>query len=149
MGDNTKLSASQAAKEYGKSVPTITRAIKAGRLSAKNKPEGGYIIDRSELIRVFGFPPAPASDETPDTLQSNTTHDTSVLEVKLEAAEQRIKDLQDSLSDTRTRLDSEGEERRRLTAQLVNIREQERKTPPEPQSDRLTWRERFLGKKGA
>ena len=149
MGDYTKLSASQAAKEYGKSVPTITRAIKAGRLSADRNPTGGYIIDRSELMRVYGSPPKLMGDETPDTLQIDTAQDTNVLEVKLEAAEQRIKDLQDSLSDTRTRLDSEGEERRRLTAQLVHIREQERKTPQEPQSARLTWRERFFGRKGA
>lgn len=48
-----KLSASQAAKRTGKSVPTITRAIKSGKLSAEKTPSGGYQIDAAELFRVF------------------------------------------------------------------------------------------------
>jgi len=48
-----KLSASQAAKEVGKSVPTITRAIKAGKLSATPLEGGGYEIDPAELFRVW------------------------------------------------------------------------------------------------
>jgi hypothetical protein len=48
-----KLSASQAAKKTGKSVPTITRAIKSGKISAEKTEAGGYQIDAAELFRVF------------------------------------------------------------------------------------------------
>ncbi|MDO6592174.1 hypothetical protein DS901_04865 [Loktanella sp. D2R18] len=59
----TLLSASQAAKEVGKSIPTITRAIKKGKLSAAKTEEGGYQIDPAELFRVW---PAAKSDATPE-----------------------------------------------------------------------------------
>lgn len=48
-----KLSARQAAKKVGKSVPTITRAIKSGTLSAEKNEKGGYLIDPAELFRVY------------------------------------------------------------------------------------------------
>lgn len=59
----TLLSASQAAKEVGKSIPTITRAIKKGKLSAAKTEEGGYQIDPAELFRVW---PAAKPDATPE-----------------------------------------------------------------------------------
>ena len=59
----TLLSASQAAKEVGKSIPTITRAIKKGKLSAAKTEEGGYQIDPAELFRVW---PAAKYDATPE-----------------------------------------------------------------------------------
>ncbi|KIN65232.1 putative site-specific recombinase [Sulfitobacter donghicola DSW-25 = KCTC 12864 = JCM 14565] len=59
----TLLSASQAAKEVGRSIPTITRAIKKGKLSAVKTEEGGYQIDPAELFRVW---PAIKSDATPE-----------------------------------------------------------------------------------
>jgi hypothetical protein len=48
-----KFSAKQAAKEVGKSVTTISRAIKSGRLSAVKQDNGSYEIEASELFRVF------------------------------------------------------------------------------------------------
>ena len=68
-----KLSASQAAKKVGKSVPTITRAIKSGKLSAKSREGGvGWIIDASELFRVW---PDASSDSnvTKTTLDSENS----------------------------------------------------------------------------
>lgn len=55
-----KLSANEAAKRTGKSVPTITRAIKSGKISAEKSKIGGYLIDPSELFRVF--PPLTGSN---------------------------------------------------------------------------------------
>jgi excisionase family DNA binding protein len=46
-------SLAQAAKATGKSKPTIARAIKAGRLSATRGEGGNYLIDESELARVY------------------------------------------------------------------------------------------------
>jgi len=47
-----KFTAGQAAKEVGKSLPTISKAIKTGRLSAK-RVGNRYEIDASELFRVW------------------------------------------------------------------------------------------------
>ncbi|MGY4753024.1 hypothetical protein ACVNHC_24475, partial [Pannonibacter sp. Q-1] len=69
-----KLSANEAAKRTGKSVPTITRAIKTGRISAEKNDSGGYLIDPAELFRVFpavtrnrGASPKTLDFETPDS----------------------------------------------------------------------------------
>lgn len=47
-----KFTAGQAAKEVGKSLPTISKALKTGRLSAK-RVGNRYEIDASELFRVW------------------------------------------------------------------------------------------------
>lgn len=69
-----KLSANEAAKRTGKSVPTITRAIKTGRISAEKNDAGGYLIDPAELFRVFpavtrnrGASPKTLDFEIPDS----------------------------------------------------------------------------------
>lgn len=87
------LSASQAAKAVGKSIPTITRAIKSGKLSATKLPDGkGYEIAPSELFRVW-----PAITREADTSQtmlgSETPNETRILQVKLEALEKENADL--------------------------------------------------------
>ena len=56
------LSLGQAARLTGTSKTTLTRAIKAGRLSAHRRDGGGYAIDPSELSRVYQVTP-----ETPGT----------------------------------------------------------------------------------
>lgn len=48
----SKLNLTQAAIEVGKSKPTISKAIKNGRLSAI-KVENEYQIDPAELFRVY------------------------------------------------------------------------------------------------
>ena len=57
-----KFTAGQAAKAVGKSMPTISKALKTGRLSAK-KVGNKYEIDASELFRVQ--PKAAAGDSLP------------------------------------------------------------------------------------
>lgn len=135
-----KLSASQAAKRVGKSVPTITRAIKSGKLTAEKRDGGGYDIDPSELFRVW---PAVSneSDVTPAMLGSETPSDTSVLQAELDAMREKIEatnlererertQLSETIEDLRTRLDAESTERRALTAQLTDQREKAPQTPP-------------------
>ena len=43
----------QAARLTGRGKTTLTRAIKAGRLSATRSEDGSYAIDPSELARVY------------------------------------------------------------------------------------------------
>jgi hypothetical protein len=116
-----KYTAGNAAKATGKSIPTITRAIKKGLISAEKTPAGGYLIDPSELHRVF---PAvtPARDITPDKLDSETLDKSNVtgeLELEVRMLREMLTREQDTVSDLRARLDAEAEERRRLTALLT------------------------------
>lgn len=122
----TSITAGEAAKLVGKSVPTITRAIKSGKLSAKPRKPRGWIIEPSVLFSVFD----PVTDETNSNttkLDDETSIKDSVLQVKLEVMEQRFDDAQATIEDLRTRLDAESKERRQLTAQITDQRQH-----PEP-----------------
>lgn len=125
MTDETRttVTAGEASKLVGKSVPTITRAIKSGKLSAKPRKPKGWIIEKSELFRAFD----PITDETngnTSILERETANKDNVLQVKLEVMEQRFSDAQATIEDLRTRLDTESAERRQLTAQITDQRQQ-------------------------
>lgn len=117
-----ELSASEAAREVGKSVQTITRAIQKGRLSASGPKGGPYKIEASELFRVYprqALEPSAtpsmagyASDEKPNA--------TGVLELEAKMLREMLAREQDTVADLRARLDAEAEERRRLTALLAH-----------------------------
>lgn len=93
-------SASKAAELAGVSVPTITRAIKSGRLSARKLDDGkGYEIDGAELARVF--PLKPVSNDTPNTLSRETPNETGVLEVEVKMLRERLADTQAVVDDLR------------------------------------------------
>ena len=90
-----KLSANEAAKKTGKSVPTITRAIKSGKISAEKTGKGGYLIEPSELFRAFPAITEP-NDETPPMLDSETRkrypHETLSLQEKVSSLEAALAD---------------------------------------------------------
>ena len=114
------LSLGQAAKETGMDKSTISRAIKSGKLSATRKENGGYAIDPAELFRVF----APASKDTEQPVLARDTAldggaETQALRVQWEAATLRLRDKDEEIRDLRHRLDTEGEERRKLTMMLL------------------------------
>lgn len=118
-----KYTAGQAAKATGKSIPTITRAINNGKISAEKTGGGGYLIDPSELHRVF--PPLPVTaNDTPAVLGSETPLSESALQVEIRMLRERLDEVTTDknavIEDLRRRLDHEGEERRRLTAILTD-----------------------------
>lgn len=132
-------SASQAAKAVGKSIPTITRAIKSGKLSAEKVNGGGYKIDPSELFRVW-----PSVMDTvvsqPNTLGTETPPKNNALQGEVEALRKQIKlmdeerdrersQLSETIDDLRKRLDAESTERRTLTAQITDQREKAGASP--------------------
>ncbi len=117
-----KLSASQAAKETGKSVPTITRAIKSGKLSATKTDTGGFEIDPAELFRVFppltqpsNDTPTKLGDETPDVMGVS-----SALEVEIKMLRERLADKDSEIDHLRGLLDQEAAERRKLTMLITD-----------------------------
>lgn len=103
-----EVSASQAAKKVGKSVPTITRAIKNGKLSANPRDGGGWIIDTSELFRVW---PAITSDSnvTVNKLQNETPSETNALQREVDL-------LREMLDEARSDRDSWKEQANKVTA---------------------------------
>lgn len=112
-----KLSASQAAKKTGKSVPTITRAIKSGKLSAEKTVSGGYQIDASELFRVFNaVTDEPNATVTP--LQHETHHVTQDETLKSHHLKEKIEALEEALSDAKAERDEWRDQAKRLARAL-------------------------------
>lgn len=112
-----KLSASQAAKKTGKSVPTITRAIKSGKISAEKTKSGGYQIEASELFRVFNAVTEEPNvkgnvlgNETPPSPQAETNASQLLRE--------KIADLEAALSDARSERDEWRDQAKRLALAL-------------------------------
>lgn len=117
-----KLSASQAAKATGKSVPTITRAIKSGKISSEPNESGGYLIDPAELFRVF--PAVTANtNATPPMLQTETPNEMRVLEAEIKGLRERLADRDDTIAKLWDNLNEERAERRQLHALLTDQRE--------------------------
>ena len=132
----------EAAKAAGFSKPTLSRAIKNGKLTASKLEDGSYQINPSELERWkeanghrntqktrIKTPP-----ETPETPNRNSAVQSEVeaLRQQLETSElERARErdqLVDQIEDLRTRLTKADEERTRLTAILTDQRQQ----PAEP-----------------
>lgn len=87
----------EAAIAVGKSKATISKAIKAGRISAERQPNGSYKIDPSELHRVYSPALSTVEGEQKETPSSTEQkiRETIELEVKLKAADKRISELEE------------------------------------------------------
>lgn len=152
-----QYTAGDAAKATGKNIATITRAIKSGKISAAKDESGAWRIEPAELHRVF--PPItqelrkPQMQEDATPTQKPTTSNDGLLREELAALRERVNsqdqllaDRADQIADLRTRLDREGEERRKLAALLTDQRPSSvtpsapsETTPPPPRSWWL-WR---------
>ena len=112
-----KLSATQAAERVGKSIPTITRAIKSGKLTASKRDGGGYDIDPSELFRVW---PAVSNDtDVSEQILGNETPNND------KALEREIELLREMLEKTETDRDSWKEQAQRVTALIEDKSEKQ------------------------
>lgn len=121
-----KLSANEAAKRTGKSVPTITRAIKSGKISAEKLDSGGYLIDPSELFRAF--PPLTKSNaEIPKILDSETL---SVTPLETLFLQEKISLLETALADAKAERDEWRDQAKRLATALPS---------PVPESAKPEW----------
>lgn len=145
-----QYTAGEAAKATGKNIATITRAIKSGKISASKDASGAWRIEPSELHRVF---PALAqvlrnSEMQQDAIptQDQESSSTKALEEELAVLRERVRsqdqllaDRADQIADLRTRLDREGEERRKLAAILTDQRPRSVEvSPAEPVSPSLS-----------
>jgi len=106
------LTLGEAEDEVGVAKSTISRAIKAGRLSANRNEHGHYQIDPAELFRVY--PPKPK--DTDETEQRNTTQqpvqhhatpeNSSDQGNTIEWMMKRLDDVESKLADTEQELEA-------------------------------------------
>lgn len=141
-----EYSLTEAAHATGLSRPTIFRAIKNGKLSARRLDDKSYRIDASELARVYSIVAMKRDDamQGNDKKQSETAvtpgvsgTDLALLRLKVQMLEEQMtreRELRsqereaqdrerevsrDTISDLRKRLDDEQAERRNLQRQLM------------------------------
>lgn len=125
-------SLTEAAQAAGKSKSTVLRAIKKGKISATKDGNGQYQIEPVELFRAY-------PDATDDALRDapngapRTTHDAprnaddapeiNALQAEVKGLQGQVDLLTSERDDLRGRLDTESEERRKLTMMLTDQRE--------------------------
>ena len=102
------LTLGQAAKMTGKSKPTISKAVKDGRLSGKKGKDGVYQIEVSELLRVYDAKSETKSEPlvlTQGMSEKVAELEKKHLEEKLQDAERRMLKLEQerdqAIQDTR------------------------------------------------
>ena len=133
----------EAAKQAGVSKPTLSKAIKTGRISAEKQPDGSYRIqpvyppethrnglDRSEFVEGKTGSENRLVAEQVGVLRER-------LALLTDERERERQQLTDQIEDLRRRLDAEaearrleGEERRKLTALLTHERPETEARPP-------------------
>jgi len=133
------ISLGQAAKLAGVGKTTLSRAIKAGKLSASRRDDGSYEIDPAELGRVYEI-----KAETPETVSATrpvahhttptVTPDDAAIQTELTGARQLIELLKSQIEDLRGDRDGwrqQAEASQRLLTHVQQV--------PEPTS-RSWWR---------
>ncbi len=131
-------SLAEAGAAIGMSKSSVLRAIRKGTISAeRDATTGRWAIDPAELHRVFP-PVLERSERSAETIHGTMQngdgpgwHDGET--VAFRELRARLEDAHRTIDDLRRRLDTEAEERRRLTAVLAD-----RSTPP-PMPARRWW----------
>jgi hypothetical protein len=117
----------EAAKATGISKASISRAINSGRISAIKKDDGSFSIEPVELHRVY--PPksaVPVAETATGTIRNGDADtrngsDSNVLQARLDAALEQLRDREGTIDDLRHRLDRSDEERREAQARVIGL----------------------------
>jgi hypothetical protein len=116
-----KLTLGQAAKQVGKSKPTISKAIKDGKLSGEKNDNGVYQIEVSELLRVYD-----AVSETTEASAPPAPQASAVSEVEKRFLEEKVADLEARLTDMKDERDTAQKEAREDRARMMALIEDKR-----------------------
>ena len=128
----------KAAQLTGTSKTTLTRAIRAGRLSAIRQDDGSYRIDPAELSRVYALKAVPPATvpTTGDVAHHSTPSETPAtdpeLQAKTAALEAELKGLRELVAELRQSRDDWRDQAQRLAL-----------TPPKQVSQ--PWWKRLTG----
>lgn len=134
----------KGAELAGVSKGTVSKALKSGRLSYAEKTDNGYLIDTSELFRVF----PPKQKETVSESRSATQNGNSEtlinsggLQREIELLREQLQDRDGVVADLRQRLDKSEEERREAQARVIGLL-----TGPEPMESKRGFFSRLFGR---
>jgi hypothetical protein len=129
MENRVYFTIGQASTETGKAKSTIKKSIDSGELTVAERTKRGFKIEASELFRVFPRKQEERST-TNDHVQTETVQNTienSILKAKLELADQRYSDAEETIKDLREQRDKWHEQAKANSLLLVDQRQQ-----PEP-----------------
>ena len=119
----------EAAESVGRSKTAILRAIQAGRVSATRDVLGQWLIDPSELYRVYAVVDAGeddgagiGADESPHEVEIRLLRELLVeRERQVSSLTTSVEGLENVINDLMARLDQEAADRRRAYAQLTGL----------------------------
>jgi len=120
------LTLGQASKLTGKSKPTISKAVKDGRISGTKGKDGVFQIEASELTRVYPAISDTDGDASTPSTPSNKTTASSVLAVEKKFLEEKVADLEARLEEMKGERNTAQEEARADRARLVAMIEDQR-----------------------
>jgi hypothetical protein len=122
-----KFTAGQAAKAVGKSMPTISKALKTGRLSAQ-KNGNKYEIDASELFRVWpklvsseGLPNHEVKGSPLDLVNSKNNEEIKALQDVLNAERKLSSEKDSRIADLTQRAERAEQKEDAAQAQLTGL----------------------------
>ena len=97
------LTLGEAAKLTGKSKPTISNAVKSGKISGiKDEKTGVFQIEKSELIRVY---PEKSSSSTAPKATASSKGGSAVAALEKKHLEEKVAELEARLSKTEDKLE--------------------------------------------
>src|SRR3546814_8393542 len=114
----------KGAEVAGVSKGTVSKALKSGRLSYAEKTDNGYLIDTSELFRVFPpNQPETVEEARLDTPVGNreTLMDTGGLLREVELLREQLRDRDGVVDDLRQRLDKSEADRTSAQARVIGL----------------------------
>ena len=95
------LTLGEAAKLTGKSKPTISKAIKDGRISGQKGDNGVFQIEVSELLRVY-----PAKAETPAVeIEQAPAQQDEITKLKMQHLEEQLEATKQQLNEAKEERD--------------------------------------------
>ena len=135
------LTLGQASKLTGKSKPTISKAVKDGKLSGQ-KVNGVFQIDKAELVRVYGEVKLKKLSTVDDTMFSvakakGSLASNAVAELEKKHLEEKVADLESRLAKAEDRAETSEVREREANARVFALIEDKR-----PKS----FMQRLLGK---
>ena len=134
----------EAAKATGLTKPTLSKAIKSGKLSAVRNENGSYTIDPAELHRVF--PPASSNqqNECKHLRLETQLQLAQMLEKEHEERDRERNQLTNQIDDLRRRLDEAEAARKEAAAETRRLTLLLTHQPPAAETPRPgLWRRLF------
>ena len=118
------VSMTKGAELAGVSKGTVSKALKSGRLSYAEKTDNGYLIETSELFRVF--PPKQPETVEHARLETHSGNRETLVETgglyrEVELLREQLRDRDGVVDDLRQRLDKSEEERREAQARVIGL----------------------------